>query len=52
MPIVLIPLAKGYEELEAVTLIDVLRRANFTVITASLTEQQHEPCELLRGRRY
>tara|TARA_R110002049_G_scaffold62592_13_gene167069 strand:- start:220 stop:780 length:561 start_codon:yes stop_codon:yes gene_type:complete len=40
MPIVLIPLAKGYEELEAVTLIDVLRRANFTVITASLTEQQ------------
>lgn len=40
MPSVLIPLAKGCEELEAVTLIDVLRRAGITVITASLTEQQ------------
>ena len=40
MPIVLIPLANGFEELEAVTLIDLLRRADFTVITASLTDQQ------------
>jgi 4-methyl-5(b-hydroxyethyl)-thiazole monophosphate biosynthesis len=40
MPRVLIPLAPGCEELEAVTLIDLLRRAEITVITASLTEQQ------------
>ena len=40
MPKVLIPLAKGCEELEAVTLIDILRRADITVITASLTAQR------------
>lgn len=37
---VLIPLAAGCEELEAVTIIDLLRRAEINVITASLTEQR------------
>lgn len=40
MKTVLIPLAEGCEELEAVTLIDILRRAEIQVITASLTEHQ------------
>jgi len=39
MPTVLIPLAEGCEELEAVTLIDILRRAGITVISASIGAQ-------------
>lgn len=43
---VLIPLAKGFEELEAVTLIDLLRRANIEVVTAGL---QDGPVTASRG---
>ena len=39
MPNILIPLAQGCEELEAVTLIDLLRRAQFQVVTAGLEDE-------------
>jgi len=35
---VLVPLAEGFEEIEAVTIVDVLRRASLDVVTASLGE--------------
>jgi len=40
---VLIPLAQGCEELEAVTIIDLLRRAEISVVTASLDSD----CEIV-----
>ena len=46
MASVLIPLAQGCEELEAVTLIDLLRRAKINVVTASL---DGEPVVASRG---
>lgn len=39
MTTVLIPLAKGFEEIEAVSIIDVLRRAQIDVIVASLDHE-------------
>jgi len=43
---VIIPLATGCEELEAVTIIDLLRRANINVVTAGLDNQ---PVKASRG---
>ncbi|MGQ9895982.1 MAG: DJ-1 family glyoxalase III [Acidobacteriota bacterium] len=40
MPKALVPLATGFEEMEAVIVVDVLRRAGIAVVTASLTDQQ------------
>ncbi|MDP1708429.1 MAG: DJ-1/PfpI family protein [Gammaproteobacteria bacterium] len=48
MPRVLVPLAQGCEELEAVTLIDLLRRAGISVVTAGLDA---EPVVASRGTR-
>jgi len=46
MASVLVPLAQGCEELEAVTVVDLLRRAGIEVITASLDAQ---PVRASRG---
>lgn len=46
MASVLVPLAQGCEELEAVTIIDLLRRAGIDVVSAGLDEQ---PVRASRG---
>ena len=46
MPTVLVPLAQGCEEMEAVTIVDILRRAGVEVITAGLDA---EPVKASRG---
>ena len=46
MPKVLVPLAQGCEEIEAVTVIDILRRAGIEVISAGLDDQ---PVRASRG---
>jgi 4-methyl-5(b-hydroxyethyl)-thiazole monophosphate biosynthesis len=43
---VLVPLAEGCEELEAITIVDLLRRASINVTTASLKD---EPVRASRG---
>jgi 4-methyl-5(b-hydroxyethyl)-thiazole monophosphate biosynthesis len=40
MSSVLVPIAKGFEEIEAVSIIDVLRRAEVEVLVASLDEEK------------
>ncbi|HUX91327.1 MAG TPA: DJ-1 family glyoxalase III [Gallionellaceae bacterium] len=46
MSTVLVPLAQGCEEIEAVTVIDILRRAGITVVSAGLDAQ---PVRASRG---
>ncbi|MFZ2541784.1 MAG: DJ-1 family glyoxalase III [Gallionella sp.] len=46
MPKVLVPLAQGCEEIEAVTVIDILRRAGIEVVSAGLDDQ---PVRASRG---
>ena len=46
MASVIVPLAQGCEELEAITIVDLLRRAGIEVVTAGLDEQ---PVRASRG---
>lgn len=46
MPTVLVPLAQGCEEIEAITVIDILRRAGIKVVSAGLDTQ---PVRASRG---
>ncbi len=40
MPKVLVPIATGFEEIEAITIIDILRRADIEVVTAGLDKER------------
>ncbi len=40
MPKVLVPIAKGFEEIEAVSIIDILRRGGIEVLVASLNDDR------------
>jgi len=40
MATVLLPMAQGFEEIEAVSLIDVMRRGGIEVVTASLSDRE------------
>jgi len=46
MTVVLVPLAQGCEEIEAITVIDILRRAGITVVSAGLNAH---PVKASRG---
>ncbi|MFA5519866.1 MAG: DJ-1 family glyoxalase III, partial [Spirochaetota bacterium] len=35
---ILVPLAPGFEEMEAITVIDILRRAKLNIVTAAISE--------------
>jgi 4-methyl-5(b-hydroxyethyl)-thiazole monophosphate biosynthesis len=37
---VVVPMAEGFEEIEFVTIVDILRRAEVEVVTASLGERK------------
>src|SRR5437868_944855 len=46
---VLVPMAGGFEEIEGITVVDVLRRAGMEVVTAALDEG---PVEASRNTRH